>query len=63
MNQAGPDAAALYYSGTQSTAGFGFAFPTLVGNGGLVPETADTWTAGVVIQSPRDTSTWRSSTT
>ena len=52
MNQAGPDAANLYYSGTQSTAGFGFAFPTLVGNANLIPETADTWTAGVVIQSP-----------
>jgi iron complex outermembrane recepter protein len=52
MNQAGPDAANLYYSGTQSTAGFGFAFPTLVGNPNLIPETADTWTAGLVIQSP-----------
>ena len=58
MNAAGPDAINLYYGPpggpvpTQSTAGFGFAFPTLVGNPNLVPETADTWTAGVVIQSP-----------
>jgi iron complex outermembrane recepter protein len=58
MNQAGPDAINLYYGPpggpvpTQSAAGFGFAFPTLVGNSGLIPETADTWTAGVVIQSP-----------
>jgi outer membrane receptor protein involved in Fe transport len=58
MNQAGPDAINLYYGPpggpvpTQSPAGFGFAFPTLVGNPTLVPETADTWTAGVVIQSP-----------
>ncbi len=55
MNAAGPDAINLYYgpsSPPQSTSGFGFAFPTLVGNSNLVPETADTWTAGVVIQSP-----------
>jgi len=58
MNQAGPDAITLYYGPpggpvpTQSPAGFGFAFPTLVGNPNLVPEKADTWTAGVVIQSP-----------
>ena len=41
-----------YYSQTQSTSAFGFAFPTLVGNPNLVPEVADTWTAGVVVQSP-----------
>jgi iron complex outermembrane recepter protein len=58
MNQAGPDAITGYYGPvggpvpTQSPAGFGFAFPTLVGNPNLIPETADTWTAGVVIQSP-----------
>jgi iron complex outermembrane receptor protein len=55
MAAAGPDAITGYYgpaSPPQSPAGFGFAFPTLVGNAGLVPETADTWTAGMVIQSP-----------
>ena len=61
MNQAGPDATSLYYGavplGTpatvpQAVGSFGFAFPTLVGNPNLIPETADTWTAGVVIQSP-----------
>jgi iron complex outermembrane receptor protein len=58
MNAAGPDAINLYYGPvggpvpTQSAAAFGFAFPTLVGNPNLVPETADTWTAGMVIQSP-----------
>src|SRR5690606_8147686 len=58
MNAAGPDAIDGYYGPVggpvpvQSPAGFGFAFPTLVGNANLVPETADTWTAGIVIQSP-----------
>jgi outer membrane receptor protein involved in Fe transport len=41
-----------YYAGAQSTSTFGFAFPTTVGNEGLRPETADTWTAGVVLESP-----------
>ena len=52
MGQAAPDAAAQYYGGVQSSATFGFAFPTLVGNPNLTPEKADTWTAGLVIQSP-----------
>jgi len=52
MLAADPNAATTYYSGTQSAAAFGFAFPTLVGNANLVPEKADTWTAGVVINSP-----------
>lgn len=37
---------------TQSNAGGGTAFPTLVGNPNLQPEKADTWTAGMVLQSP-----------
>ena len=41
-----------YYNGVQSSSTFGFAFPTTIGNPNLVPETADTWTAGVVINSP-----------
>jgi outer membrane receptor protein involved in Fe transport len=53
MAQSGnPGAADQYYGGVQSTAGGGFAFPTLVGNPNLTPETADTWTAGVVINAP-----------
>jgi outer membrane receptor protein involved in Fe transport len=52
MNQAGPDAAARFYGAPQSPSSFGFAFPTLVGNPSLTPETANTWTAGVVISSP-----------
>ena len=36
----------------QSSAGFGFAFPFTVGNPNLEPETADTWTLGLVINSP-----------
>lgn len=64
MAQSGAaDAAVRYYGspilgqGTtpQSTASFGFAFPTLVGNPNLTPETANTWTAGTVISSPFDT--------
>jgi iron complex outermembrane recepter protein len=53
MQQSGnPNAATQYYSGFQNPGTFGFAFPTLVGNRNLIPEKADTWTAGVVIQSP-----------
>jgi hypothetical protein len=53
MEQSGnPTADEQYYAGVQSPATFGFAFPTLVGNANLEPEKADTWTAGVVLQSP-----------
>ena len=55
MQQAGPDAILQYYgpgSAPQSPAGGGFAFLTSQGNRDLVPETVDTWTAGVVVQSP-----------
>src|SRR5690606_22281293 len=53
MEQSGdPTAPTQYYSGFQNPGTFGYAFPTLVGNPNLVPETADTWTAGLVIQSP-----------
>jgi iron complex outermembrane recepter protein len=41
-----------YYAGVQGNGTFGFAFPTTVGNPNLVPEVADTWTAGMVINSP-----------
>ncbi|NLG54298.1 MAG: TonB-dependent receptor, partial [Rhodococcus sp.] len=53
MQQSGNAAAdSQYYGGVQDPGTFGFAFPTLVGNPNLVPEKADTWTAGVVVQSP-----------
>jgi outer membrane receptor protein involved in Fe transport len=53
MDQTGSATAKdLYYAGVQSNSTFGFAFPTLVGNASLVPEKADTWTAGVVLSSP-----------
>jgi outer membrane receptor protein involved in Fe transport len=42
----------VYVNGAGSTASSGFAFPTTVGNENLTPETAKTWTAGVVLSSP-----------
>ena len=42
----------VYVNGANNPATFGFAFPTTVGNPNLEPEVADTWTAGVVINSP-----------
>lgn len=47
-----PGADDAYYNAVQSNATFGFAFPTTVGNPNLTPEKANTWTAGVVINSP-----------
>ncbi len=53
MEQSGnPDADNQYYSGVQDSGTGGFAFPTTVGNPNLEPEVADTWTAGVVVNSP-----------
>ncbi|WP_377923196.1 TonB-dependent receptor domain-containing protein [Alteraurantiacibacter lauratis] len=52
---AGAGQGAAYYSrplAQQPQPGAGFTFPTLYGNPNLRPEVADTWTAGVVIQSP-----------
>jgi iron complex outermembrane receptor protein len=52
---AGAGQGTIYYGqpvAQQPAPGGGFAFPTLVGNAALRPETADTWTAGMVIQSP-----------
>ncbi len=52
MDRSGdPAAATTYYAGAQPQ-GSGFVFPTLQGNGGLKPEKADTYTAGVVLSSP-----------
>lgn len=51
----GPGTAAGYYGRpllAQPAPGFGFAWTNAVGNPNLEPEQADTWTAGVVVQSP-----------
>ena len=42
----------FYDNAAAQTSGFTFAFPTLLGNPKVGNETADTWTAGVVINSP-----------
>lgn len=44
------DGDGVYINGAGATGTFGFAFPTTVGNPNLTPETADTWTAGFVLQ-------------
>ncbi|MBO9576668.1 MAG: TonB-dependent receptor [Sphingobium sp.] len=52
-----PNAKTVYYAGQGATdnSTFGFAFPTTIGNRNLKPETADTWTAGIVLSSPFET--------
>ncbi len=45
-------AARFYGNPAAQTSGFTFAFPSLVGNPSVGPESSDTWTAGVVINSP-----------
>ncbi|MBB5987628.1 TonB-dependent receptor plug domain-containing protein [Sphingobium lignivorans] len=49
---AGSEAAARALVTMPQAAGQAFVFPTLAGNNSLRPEKADTWTAGMVIQSP-----------
>ena len=55
-NTGGGTTAADYYVNrpvaNQPAPGFGFTFPTIFGNPNLRPEVADTWTAGVVFNSP-----------
>jgi outer membrane receptor protein involved in Fe transport len=55
-NTGGPGAAAGYYTqrqvSAQPAAGGGFAWTNATGNPNLKPEVADTWTAGIVVQSP-----------
>ncbi|MXO59624.1 TonB-dependent receptor [Altererythrobacter salegens] len=53
-NTGGPGTAAAYYNPAraQPGAGGGFSFPTISGNPNLHPEVADTWTAGIVVNSP-----------
>lgn len=50
------DASGAFINGADNPGTFGFAFPTTVGNPLLTPEVADTWTAGVVITSPFESS-------
>ncbi|WP_404711993.1 TonB-dependent receptor domain-containing protein [Sphingomonas sp. MMS24-J13] len=53
MNRADPGTSAKFYADpTFQTSGGTYAFPSLVGNPGLKPEKANTWTAGVVLRSP-----------
>jgi iron complex outermembrane receptor protein len=53
MARTGPNGARQFYdSGNVQPTGPSFVFPTLTGNANLKPETADTWTAGVVLSSP-----------
>lgn len=42
----------FYGNAAAQTSGFTFAFPSLLGNPNVGPEQADTWTAGMVINSP-----------
>jgi outer membrane receptor protein involved in Fe transport len=55
-NTGGPGTAASYYLNrpvaNQPAPGGGFSFPTIFGNPDLEPEVADTWTVGVVFNSP-----------
>jgi outer membrane receptor protein involved in Fe transport len=51
----GAGTAAGYYGrplAAQPTPGFGFAWTNAVGNPNLKPEQADTWSAGIVVESP-----------
>ena len=54
MDQTIAGTADTFYSNPQfyNAVGPAFAFPTLVGNPGVQPETAKTWTVGAVINSP-----------
>jgi iron complex outermembrane recepter protein len=51
MNNAGPGSATNFYAGTQPT-GAAAVFPTTAGNPALEPEKAQTWTFGMVLNSP-----------
>ncbi len=57
MDQSIAGTADIFYSNPQfyNAVGPAFAFPTLVGNTAVRPETAKTWTVGAVIQSPFET--------
>jgi iron complex outermembrane recepter protein len=52
--QMGAAANAFYTQAQPGAGGGGFAWVDQIGNPALKPETADTWTAGVVIQAPWD---------
>ena len=54
-NTGGPGTSTAYYArpvGQQPAPGGGFSFPTIFGNPNLRPEVADTYTAGMVVNSP-----------
>jgi iron complex outermembrane recepter protein len=61
MERAAPGTAATFYSNPQFSQAVGptFAFPSVTGNPDLIPETADTWTVGLVFTSPFESDLWR----
>ena len=61
MERAAPGTAATFYSNPQFALAVGptFAFPSVTGNPNLTPETADTWTVGLVFTSPFESELWR----
>jgi len=54
MERAAPGTAATFYANPQFSQAVGptFAFPSVTGNPNLTTETADTWTVGLVFDSP-----------
>lgn len=54
MERAAPGTAATFYANPQfsEAVGITFAFPSVTGNPDLTTETADTWTVGLVFDSP-----------
>jgi len=61
MERAAPGTAATFYANPQFSQAVGptFAFPSVTGNPNLIPETADTWTVGLVFDSPFESELWR----
>jgi len=60
MNRNDPTSASTFYGNSAAQgSGASYVFPTTQGNPDLKPETAETWTAGVVIGSPFDTAMLR----
>ena len=56
-----PGTAATFYANPQFSQAVGptFAFPSVTGNPNLTSETADTWTVGLVFDSPFESELWR----
>ena len=61
MERAAPGTAATFYANPQFSQAVGptFAFPSVTGNPNLTSETADTWTVGLVFDSPFESELWR----